>query len=178
MNRIFGDVRQLGFVVRDIKASVEHWIQAMGVGPFFYNDRVEARGFMYKGTPSPVTLSIALAHAGSIQIEFIQQHNDAPSMYRDFIEAGQEGLHHIAYWTEHFDRDLERMLSLGYSIGQSGGFGKDGRFVYFMPDTSTGVVIELSEISGVKGLFFKKVVDAAEKWDGSEPIRYITRPAK
>jgi hypothetical protein len=178
MNRPLGDVRQLGFVVRDIKTSVEHWIHAMGVGPFFYFDRVESKGFMYKGTLSPVNLSIAVAHAGSIQIEFIQQHNDAPTMYRDFTEAGQEGLHHIAYWTEHFERDLERMLSLGYSIGQSGAPRKDGRFVYFMPDTRAGIVIELSEISGSKGIFFREIADAAEKWNGSEPIRYLTRPAK
>lgn len=175
MDRSFGNVRQLGFVVRDIKMAVEHWVQAMGVGPFFYYDRVESHGFMYKGEPSPVVLSIALAHAGNIQIEFIQQHNEAPSMYRDFIMAGQEGLHHIAYWTEHFDRDLERMLSLGYSIGQSGGFQKRGRFVYFMPDARTGVVIELSEISGSKGAFFKKVEEVADSWDGAEPIRYLTR---
>ncbi len=178
MNRPLGDIRQLGFVVRDIKTSVEHWIHAMGVGPFFYYDRVESNAFMYKGTLSPVKLSIALAHAGGIQIEFIQQHNDAPSMYKDFIETGKEGLHHIAYWTEHFDRDLEWMLSLGYSIGQSGAPRKDGRFVYFMPDPRAGIVIELSEISGSKGILFREIADAAEKWDGDEPIRYFTRSAK
>ena len=175
MKKHFGEVRQLGFVVRDIGASLDYWIHSLGVGPFFYLDHVDSKGFMYKGTPSPVTVSIALAQAGSLQIEFIQQHNDAPSMYRDFLETGQEGLHHIAYWSEYFDRDLERLLSMGHRVGQSGGVGKDGRFVYFMPDTRTGTIIELSEISGRKGAFFKYIANAAEQWDGSEPIRYTTQ---
>ena len=99
-------------------------------------------------------------------------------MYKDFIDAGHEGLHHIAYWTEHFDQDLKRMLSLGYSIGQSGAPRRDGRFVYFVPDSRAGIVIELSEISGSKGVFFREIADAAEKWDGDQPVRYLTRSAK
>lgn len=176
MDHYFGEIRQLGFVVHDIKASLEHWIHCMGIGPFFCVDQIISKDFFYKGVESQVKLSIALAQAGNIQIEFIQQHNDAPSMYRDFLETGQEGLHHIAYWTENFDRDLERMLSIGHSIGQSGGIGKDGRFVYMMPDTRAGTVIELSEVSGPKGAFFRKIADITRQWDGSEPIRYVTQP--
>lgn len=53
--------------------------------------------------------SIALANSGPLQIELIQQRNDAPSMYRDFLAEGHEGLQYVAYWTEDFDRDFERI---------------------------------------------------------------------
>ncbi len=36
-------------------------------------------------------MSIALANSGPLQIELIEQRNDAPSMYRDFLAAGRVG---------------------------------------------------------------------------------------
>ena len=35
-------------------------------------------------------MSIALANSGDLQIEFIEQKNDAPSMYKEFLDAGHE----------------------------------------------------------------------------------------
>ncbi len=168
MSRIFGDIRQNGYVVRDIEAALRHWVEVLGVGPFFYFERLLPRDFLYRGRPSPVELSIALANSGGLQVELIQQRNDAPSMYADFLRAGKEGLHHLAYWTETFDADLARLKS--YEIGQSGGV-EDGRFVYFRAEAHPGTVIELSEISGRKGQLFRRIAEAARQWDGSDPIR-------
>ena len=108
MSRIFGSVRQNGYVVRDIRAALTHWTERLGVGPFYYIKQAPIEDFRYRGEPSDLVVSIALAQSGPLQIELIQQRNDAPSMYRDFLAAGHEGLQHIAYWTEDFDRDLER----------------------------------------------------------------------
>ena len=52
--------------------------------------------FQYKGQPSPVDVSLALANAGTLQIELIQQRNDAPSLYLDFLRAGHEGYNTLA----------------------------------------------------------------------------------
>ena len=41
MSRIFGSVAQNGYVVRDIKAAMHHWVEVMGVGPWFYIDAVK-----------------------------------------------------------------------------------------------------------------------------------------
>jgi hypothetical protein len=171
MSRLFGPVRQNGYVVHDIEAALAHWTGVMGVGPFWYVERVPMQEFRYRGEPSPLEVSIALANSGPLQIELIQQRNDAPSMYRDFLAAGHEGLQHVAYWTEAFDRDLARALENGFEIGQAGQIGADGRFVYFESRAHPGSVIELSEISGAKGRFFAHIADAAERWDGSDPIR-------
>ena len=95
MSRLFGEIRQNGYVVRDIESALRHWTETLGIGPFFYFERVPIDDFRYRGSPSPLEASIALANSGSLQIELIQQRNDAPSMYRDFLAAGQEGLQHI-----------------------------------------------------------------------------------
>jgi hypothetical protein len=173
LSRIFGEVRQNGYVVHDIEAAMRHWTEVLGVGPFFYVEKPPIEHFRYRGEPSPLEVSIALANSGALQIELIQQRNDAPSMYRDFLEAGHLGLQHIAYWTETMDADLERLGRAGFEIGQSGCIGAGGRFVYYDTAGPPGTVIELSEIDGGKGRFFEHVRDAARGWDGSDPIRRI-----
>jgi hypothetical protein len=172
MSRIFGKVRQDGYVVEDIEAAMKHWTEVLGVGPFFYFEEVPVANFQYRGQPSDPQLSIALANSGDLQIELIQQRNDAPSLYRDFRAAGHEGLQHLAYWTETFSADLERALELGFQVGHSGEIGgSDGRFVYFATEGHPGTVIELSEVSGPKGAFFRYIAEAARSWDGSGAIR-------
>ena len=118
MSRIFGEIRQNGYVVRDLAAALRHWTTVLGVGPFFYFEHVKIDDFRYRGQPSSPALSIALANSGALQIELIQQHNDAPSMYRDFLQAGREGLQHVAYWTETMDADLERLAALGDQLNE------------------------------------------------------------
>jgi len=170
MSRIFGNVRQNGYVVRDIHAAMRHWTETLGVGPFFYVGVAPIENFHYLGKPSGCRCSIALANSGDLQIELIQQVNDEPSMYRDFLAAGREGLQHVAYWTEKMDEDLARLASLGYEVGQSGTVGEDGRFVYYRTEAHPGTVVELSEISGRKGQLFRAIREAAASWDGSNPI--------
>lgn len=176
MSRVFGEIRQNGYVVRDIESAMKHWIDVLGVGPWFHFARAPISGFRYRGEPSEATVSIALANSGSLQIELIQALDDAPSMYRDFLAEGREGLQHVAYWTESFDADLARYESLGYRVGQSGcAGGPDGRFVYFATEAHPGTVVEVSEVSGPKGGFFAHIRETARTWDGSEPIRRVGR---
>jgi catechol 2,3-dioxygenase-like lactoylglutathione lyase family enzyme len=177
LSRVFGEVRQNGYVVRDIEAAMRHWTAVLGIGPFFYFEKAPVQNFRYHGEPSDLVASIALANSGPLQIELIQQRNEAPSMYRDFLDAGNEGLQHIAYWTQGFDADLARLTSAGYEIGQSGeAAGPDGRFVYLDTEAHPGTVGEFSEISGTKGRFFEMIAAAARDWDGSNPVRRMGMP--
>jgi hypothetical protein len=173
VSRIFGEPRQNGYVVRDVEAAMRHWSEVLGVGPWFYFEHVPIEEFRYRGQPSPLDVSIALANSGALQIELIQPRNDAPSLYRDFLAAGREGLQHLAFWTERFDDELARLRDLGHEIGQSGRIGENGRFVYLLTESHPGTIVELSEISGPKGRFFEHIHQAARTWDGSAPVRRI-----
>lgn len=174
MSRIFGAVRQNGYVVRDIRAAMEHWINVMGVGPWYYIDRVKMDYFRNRGRASNAEVSIALANSGDLQIELIEQRNDAPSMYKEFIDAGREGLQHMSYWTTDYQTLYDRALQLGYKVGQEGQIGgEQGRFAYFDTEQHPGTVIEISDISGNKGRFFEHIRRVAAEWDGSNPIRDV-----
>ncbi len=173
MSRHFGQIRQNGYVVRDIDAAMRHWTEVLGVGPFFYIERVPVDEFRYRGEPSAIDVSIALSNSGPLQIELIQLRNDAPSLWGDFLAGGNEGLQHVAYWTETMDEELARIEERGLEIGQSGCIGENGRFVYLLTESHPGTVVEVSEVSGAKGRFFQHIAKAAESWDGNEPIRRI-----
>jgi hypothetical protein len=174
MSRLFGPVRQNGYVVRDIRAAMDRWINVVGVGPWFYIDRVKTDFFRHRGRDSNAEMSIALANSGDLQIELIQQRNDAPSMYKEFIDAGREGLQHVAFWSKEYQALYDRALSLGYKVGHEGQIGgEQGRFAYFDTEFHPGTVIELSDISGNKGRFFDHIRRIAADWDGSDPIRDV-----
>lgn len=173
MSRLYGPVRQNGYVVRDIRAAMDYWINVHGVGPWFYVDRVKTDYFRYRGAASDMQMSVALANSGDLQIELIQQRNDAPSLYRDFLNDGHEGLQHLAYWTSDFQRLYDSVLAKGYAVGHEGAIGgEQGRFAYFdIPTPHPGAMIEISDISGPKGKLFEYIRQTAATWDGSDPIR-------
>lgn len=171
MSRFFGEIRQAGYVVPDIEQAMDYWSRVLGVGPWFYREKVPIENYTYRGQRYEVHNSVALANSGPLQMELIQTRNDAPSMYRDFMQAGNTGLQHVAYWTENFDADMARLTKQGFEVVMSGEVGERGRFVYFDTETHPGTVIELSEVAGPKGKLFKMIREASQGWDGSNPVR-------
>jgi len=171
MSTRFSKIAQIGYVVRDIDAAMDNWVRH-GVGPWFYVHRVETDFFRYRGEDSPMEMSVALANSGDVQLELIQQRNDAPSMYKDFLDSGREGMQHIAYWSTDYQKLYDDALADGYVIGHEGSIGgEQGRFAYLDTEQEQGTVIEISDISGPKGQFFQYIRDVSTDWDGSDPIR-------
>jgi len=171
MSTYFGEIRQLGYVVEDIEKAMAHWSGKLGVGPWFYNPKVPIVDYQYDGRRYEPHNSVALANSGFVQVELIQVRNDVPSMYRDFMQAGHTGLQHVAYWTESYDQDLDRLLGQGFVPRMSGQVGERGRFVYFDTEYHPGTVIELSEVAGPKGKLFDLIRRSAQDWDGKDPVR-------
>lgn len=171
MSRFLGQIRQLGYVVPDIQSAMIHWTEVMGVGPFYYNPHVPIENYSYDGVSYDIDNAVALGNSGFVQVELIQTLNDAPSMYRDFIQEGNTGLQHIAYWTKDFDNDLATMEGRGFKVKMSGQVGSCGRFVYFDKHDHPGTVIELSEVVGPKGQLFKTIYEESLDWDGANPVR-------
>jgi len=179
MSHSLGAVRQLGYVVRNIEQAMQHWSDALGVGPWFYKEEVNTTEFRYYGKDStPPALSIALANSGDLQIELIEQRDDAPSLYLDSLARGGEGAQHIAYWTVHqYDEYVARLLSMGYVEGHAGRMGANrGRFGYFLNPALPSAMIELSELTGGKAEYFENVKQVSCTWDGKDPIRAVAAP--
>lgn len=174
MSRIFGEVRQNGYVVRDIEAAMKHWLEVLGVGPFFYIPEARFERFTFRGVESDPRLSLAFANSGDLQIELIQQHNDAPSMYVEFLNQGREGLQHVSSWEEDIDAIVARAAERGIEVGQRGTIAGGIEFVYFDTGVQPGTVFEVSNLAGPLAAFPQMIADAARSWDGSDPIRVLS----
>ncbi|MEK9905877.1 MAG: VOC family protein [Rhodospirillales bacterium] len=171
MSHLFGEMRQIGIVVRDIRAAMAHWVEVCGVGPWFYADKLPVTAFSYAGVRhDDIHISVALANSGDVQLELIQQRCDTPSMYRDFLAAGHEGMQHWSSWPEDYDVKLEKALSSGFAIGQEGDSAR-GRFVYLKNEGHPGTVIEMAHMTEGRRRIFDKVRAAAVNWDGKDAIR-------
>ena len=95
MSLLFGEIGQPGYVARDIEAAMRHWSGTLGVGPWFYLERMPVTNLRYRGQPSAARFAVALANSGGTQPEPIQPRDDHPSMYRDFPRSGRDGLRHV-----------------------------------------------------------------------------------
>jgi Glyoxalase/Bleomycin resistance protein/Dioxygenase superfamily len=171
VSRFFGDIRQIGYVVRDIHASMEHWVR-YGVGPWFYIENAVTDYFRYRGEDSAMTMTVAIANSGDIQIDLIQPTNDAPRCTKIFgLRPRRRTAHRLL---EHRVSGSVRpgAQGVGYTIAQEGSIGgEQGRFAYLDTEFDQGTVIEISDISGPKGQMFAYVRDVAASWDGADPIR-------
>lgn len=171
MSTVFGPLRQLGFVVPDIHAALDNWVGRLGVGPFHLVDELVLEDFELDGVPSrPVTLTIAVANSGAVQIELIQQLDDAPSMFQRFLDRTSGGLQHWATWPDDYDRRIESALGRGLVVGQSGRTSR-GRFVYLYDPATPDIAVEMAESSPERTRSFGLIASAAEGWDGADPIR-------
>ena len=163
---------QAAWVVNDLEQSIHRWVDTLRVGPFFVVPHCKVDKVQYRGAPATLDFSAALAQAGPMQVELIQQHNDGPSAFRDVFKKGQEGFHHCCVMTNTFEADLERHRSAG-SIAATQGFFGDMQYAYVDTRARLGYMLEIIEDRDSIKVLFKMIADAAVDWDGSTPIRYL-----
>jgi catechol 2,3-dioxygenase-like lactoylglutathione lyase family enzyme len=184
MSIIFGGMRQLAFVVRDLDATLMHWTQVLGVGPFHVLRDVTFSDYAYRGKPAESPrVHIGLSWSGAFQIEIIEQVNKAPSAYLDFLNSGREGMHHVCGWydsREAYEAAHARSVASGATLVHEAAMGNaalgtTARFAYF--DTaavSGGFYYEIAEgLVPALRPFMTLIEDSARNWDGKDPIRAI-----
>lgn len=173
MNRQFGPVMQNGFVVRDLDAALAHWTETMQVGPFFVFEHVAFETLLFRGKPADIDMTVAIAYSGDYQIELIVQNNDAPSIYREFLDQGYLGLQHMGVMTGDVDLHLERLAEHGVTAVQYGSTSAGGKFAYLDTDHHPGGMIELIESSQVMVGAFEMMHRASVDWDGRNAVRRL-----
>ncbi|WP_018634786.1 VOC family protein [Parafrankia elaeagni] len=166
-----GVVRQNGYVVRDIDQAIASWL-SLGIGPW-YVLRERPQAGVYRGQPCEVTVSVAFANSGDLQLELIQQHGDEPSIYSEFLASGREGYHQLAFWASDFGATMDSVAAAGWPVVWSGGGDGATRYAYFEPPAGPATIIEIMELNPATEGMAKLVRDASASWDGSDPVRAI-----
>ena len=164
-----GPIRQTGHVVRDLGASMDRWL-ALGVGPWFVLPPAP-QAVTYRGTEVAPEVTIAFANSGSLQVELIAQLDDTSSVYREFLDAGHEGLHHHAWWSADFEGAHGRATAAGWTTFVEGDGNGFARYCYLERSDLPSVVVELMELTEFTAVFMDAIHQASIDWDGRDPVR-------
>jgi hypothetical protein len=105
---------QHAYLVEDLDRSIREWNRLFGAGPFVVAEHHRTDRFDYRGTDHEADVSYAFGYLGDLMIQFIVQHDDTPSIYRDMYAPGEYGFHHAAYLVHDFEAEFDRLTGLGF----------------------------------------------------------------
>ena len=166
-------IRQIAYVVNDIRKAAERHAHLYGSGPFFVLDNI-TRTVTYRGNEVPFDHSSAFGQWGGMQVELLQQNGDEPSILTELYPAGsgRTGLHHVAMIV----KDLEEaVLELGRAghpeVLRATVPGSDIAPVFVDTVKDLGHFVEV--YAGTPGLvgFYDMVAKASVGFDGRDPVR-------
>jgi hypothetical protein len=171
-----GDYRffQVGFVVDDVVAAATRWAVVFGVGPFHVMPRVRAN-CTYRGHASVLDIQFAVAQAGPVQFELIQEHSSEESVFTALALAGsQAGFHQLCTLTADYDRTTAHYQRLGYDIACEI-VVPDQRVAYVDTTADFGFYTELAESTPKFVAALAAISRTCAEWDGTDPVRLLTR---
>ena len=176
MSRLFGPIFQAAYVVEDFDAAIAHWTDTIGVGPFYLFptplpfEWMEIRG--ERSTGYDILSACGLAYSGDTLIEIIAPGSD-PSPYRDFLDAGRSGLHHVGTVASDYDAQMASARAAGITVALEGVLPLS-RFAYLDTDIHIpGTMVEIIEFTPAMHEMFATIKAAAVGWDGSHPLRTL-----
>lgn len=141
-------VAQVGFIVRDVETSKRKWAAFLGVD---VPETVPAGDYAitrttFRGQPAPeAACSMAFFDVGpGLQLELIQP-NEAPSTWREFLDAHGEGMHHIAFQVRDSARQVANAEAVGLKLVQRGLYGDGSGEYNYLDAPELKCVVELLE---------------------------------
>ncbi|MDX1581067.1 MAG: VOC family protein, partial [Alphaproteobacteria bacterium] len=105
---------QHAYFVNDIEEACMKWHKLFGAGPFWAVPHHKTDKFDYRGTDHEADVSYAFGYIGDEMIQFIQQHDDTPSIYMDMFKPGEEGYHHLGCLVHDFEKEFKRLEDMGF----------------------------------------------------------------
>lgn len=145
-----GAICQVGFIVRDIERAAKRFCAIFGVDmpPIWQTPGYAQVNTTFQGEPSEATAKLAFFDAGQLQIELIEP-DEKPSVWREFLDAHGEGVHHIAFKVKDTNESAQFLAEHGITIRQQGLYAdRSGMYTYLDSGPVLGVMIELLENFG------------------------------
>ncbi|MHA1193284.1 MAG: VOC family protein [Promethearchaeota archaeon] len=135
-------ISQLGYVFKDVEKQAKLMEQIYGMK--FTLSETPNQKFIIRGEEVEIHLKMGFARTLDSQIELIQWVS-GDCLYKEFLEEGREGLHHIGIFVDDLNQYVQTFKDRGIEILQSGVMGSLN-LVYMDTKKSFGVIIELFEI--------------------------------
>ena len=140
----FGNLKvaQLGFVYKDIEKQAKIFETLFNV-PKFAIIPETTEIVKYRGKEVEVRIKIAISRQFGSQIELIQ-HISGECIYKEFLDQGREGLHHISLFIDNIEAYIEYFEKQGLEMIYSGSLGKQV-YAYFDTEDTLGMLLEVQE---------------------------------
>jgi hypothetical protein len=162
---------QLCWVVPDLEASIAHWVNTAGAGPFFVFDGLHFDDGVYRGKPSDVQqCRAAIGQFGDMQIELVTPNDDGPGVWTDLVPKGQLGFHHVGLYCSDYDGERAAYLAEGSEMVFEG-LMMGAETCYIDTTRTLGFMTELITANPIAEMVFSQFRQASEGWDGKDPIR-------
>jgi hypothetical protein len=126
------------------------------------------------GEVRTLRIQVAVAQAGPVQIELIQQHCDTPSLYRDWSKEGTSAFHQVATVTSDYDGKKAHFEALGFEVAAES-LGGSFRVAYINTVAAFGFYTEIVERTPRFMEQLEAIARTCATWDGTDPVRLLTR---
>ena len=167
-------VRQVAYFVPDVVAAARAHSALFGSGPFFVAEHIALTLSLHRGRPAPLDHSSAYGQWGDVMIEFVQQNNEGPSVFRDlFPGSSDQGFHHVALIVDDMKAAMARFEAQGHETGLYAEVAPGVGFAMMDCVRAYGHFVELYEPTPMLLGVYDLVRSASEGFDGTEPIRHF-----
>lgn len=164
-----GPIMQMAYIVPDLDAAIQQWATQMGVGPFAIQRAIEYDVASLDGQNTDLVIDAAFAFWGDMNIELIEQKNDAPSVFREFVERNGYGLQHVGVMSHDIEGDTQKLAERGIAM-RSRLLARSGvETRYFATEFLPGTLLELICATPDINAAFAGLKQAAIHWDGVHP---------
>ena len=124
-------------------------------------------------------ISLAVAFAGQVMIELIEQHDDKPSVYQETLKArGAHGFHHWAIGARDFDATVAHYKALGYPEVFSDISPRGVRVVYVDTSSDLPGMLEIIEMTADVEEQYRTMQRAVQEWDGTSFVVHKLQPKR
>lgn len=143
---VFKQVMQIGMVVKNCDQAVRKYADGYGIGPwkvYEFNPGTVSE-MIIRGKRVDYAMRLALCDIGTVQWELIEPKDDT-SIYAEFLKEHGEGLHHVAFGVEDYDKTVEFFRAKGKSILQGGTWG-GMTYTYLDSTEDLGIIAEIYKL--------------------------------
>lgn len=162
-------IQHLCYIVADIPTAVDRWVETFGAGPFFWLGRhIEFDELRFRGSDCIFDHSSALGQWGEVMVELSELHELAPAEFERAFR-GNGDVAHVSYIVDDAEAESARLQAAGMPAFL---YARQGPIaITFHESPLLGHAIEIHRHGEVIDGMFALVRQAAQDWDGSEPLR-------
>jgi catechol 2,3-dioxygenase-like lactoylglutathione lyase family enzyme len=173
--RLHRPVQHVCYIVNDIPAAVERWVEGFGAGPFYWLGRhIEFDELYYRHGDCVFDHSSVIGRWGNILVELSELHDVRPASF-DAAFRGRArdggGVAHVSYIVDDAAAESARLERIGmpeFFRARQGPIA-----ITFHESPELGHAIEIHQHGEVIDGMFAAIRAGAEGWDDSQPLREL-----